>query len=211
MHKIRFAAIPLLFALLCGCGQKTVNAAPEEAPEMLPAETAAAPRESLVSFTKEEGPEEGILLTCWSYAGTEAAEFYTVLFPVPEEFPYPAGTVYEGAKAALLGGTVMGDGESGTAEYVLIKKDGGPETLLTLMYSRDRVALLELDDGMLSFCRQDKNTGLWTVVFTDDGPLGFADAALMLEGILETYGMVPVLEAYGLAPGEALDLSPVTE
>lgn len=226
----------LVLLLVCGCSEKAGNApaapaAPTEAavtaeptaaaveltaaavpaqtpvPEQAPAvETPAPAAPERLAFTEDEGPEAGIRLTLWTYDGLDAAEFYTLLVPTPEEFPFSIGTMYEGPDAALLSGVVRGDRESGTAELLLIK-DGGAETVLTLMYARDRVALLELDAGMLSYIRQDPATGLYLVVFTDDGPLSFADAAAVWEGLLQTHALAPVYTDYGIGPDAVADLS----
>lgn len=199
MKTIRTITLLFLVLLLCGCANKGVIA---EAGETVPVPGA----DSRLSFLREEGPEPGVELTCWSYAGEEAAEFCSILLPVQEEFPLAVGTMLEGRHAALLTGVVRGDGEGGTAEMVLVSEEDGAETVLTLMYSRDRVALLELDAGMLSFCRQDPATGLWTVVFTDDGPLSFSDAGMLLEGLTEKYGLAPAYVYYGLDPAGLMDL-----
>ena len=169
---------------------------PVGTPEEPPAQASASRR---LSFTEEEGPEEGVRITYWSYDGNEVAEFLAVPVPVPEEFPIEIGTMYEGTDAALLSGVVRGDSEGGTAELVLVT-DLNTETVLTLMYSRERVALLELDADMLSFCLHDDASGLWTVVFTDDGPLSFAAAGAMLTGLTEKYALSPVFLRYGLDP-----------
>ena len=200
MKTDRILALLLTVFLLAGCGQKTGNAAEK------PSAAQTVPKESLLTSYTDEGPEKGISLTCWSYNGNEAAEFLTILLPTPEGFPLSVGDMYEGADTALLTGVVRGDGESGTAELLLVDKDGRSETVLTLMYSRDRVALLELDDGMRDFCCQDEATELWTVVFTDDGPLSFEDAGTLLEGVTEKYSLAPVFRAYGLDPDGLFDL-----
>lgn len=166
----------------------------------------AAPEKSLLSFTEDEGPEEGAELTYWSYNGSDAAEFITILLPVQEGFPLSIGTMLEGPDAALLSGVVRGDRESGTAELVLAAKDGSTETVLTLMYSRDRVSLMELDADMGSFCRRDEATGLYTVAFTDDSALSFENAGLLLEGLTEKYTLAPAFTSYGLDPAGLLDL-----
>ena len=206
MKTIRTITLLLLIFLLCGCGNKAVTA--DAAHTGVPAvmEAAAAPeRATLLSFTEDEGPEKGAELTCWSYAGNEAAEFLTILLPMQEEFPLMIGTMYEGKDAALLTGVVRGDSEGGTAELILADEDGA-ETVLMLMYSRDKVALLELDAEMLSFCRQDAATGLWMVVFTDDGPMSFSNAAMLLEGLTEKYSLEPAFQYYGLDPARLMDL-----
>ena len=202
MKTIRLTALLLLVCLVCGCGEKTASASQTDATTGPAGES----RESLLTFTVEEGSEEGTLVTRWVYADEDTAEFCPVLPPVPEGFPVMIGTMYEGAASALLTGTVWGDTESGTAECVLVMKGESPETVLTLMYSRDKVALLELDADMLSFCRQDEKTGLFLTVFTEDGPLSFEDAGSMLEGILEAHGMTAVYEGYGLTSDKVTDL-----
>lgn len=216
MKRNKTAALLLAVFLLAGCGKGSASASTAKATETLVNEEtvvltvsdgASAPKtESLLSFWEDEGPEEGIRMTGWSYNGAEAAEFCSILLPVPEGFPIDIGTMYEGPEAALLCGAVRGDAESGTAEMILAEKSGETQTLLTLMYSRDRVALLELNADMLSFCAHDEASGLWSVVFTDESELSFEDAAQMLEGVLESYSLSPAFSCYGLAPAGNMDL-----
>lgn len=187
--------------------------AAEEAPVPAPEAPASAvpaapvrPEKSLLSFLEDEGPEEGAELTYWSYDGEDAAEFITILLPAQDGFPLNIGTMLEGPDAALLSGVVRGDREGGTAELVLVIKGGGTETVLTLMYSRDRVSLLELDADMGAFCRRDPVSGLYTVAFTDDGALSFESAGELLAGLTEKYALAPAFLTYGLEPEGLLDL-----
>lgn len=187
-------------------------AAPAPVPTQI---TAAAPepvQNGRLSFTEEEGPEEGVRMTCWSYAGNEVASFYAFLLPAPEGFPPVIGTMYEGPEAALLTGVVSGDRESGTAELLLVTADDDTDTLLTFMYARDRVALLELDADMRSYTVQDPVTGLYLVVFTEEGPISFADAGLLLEETVRQHALVPAYAQYGLEGSAVTDLRvPVSE
>ena len=169
-------------------------------------ETPAFTAPGMITFTAEEGPEEGVQLTRWACNGTEAAEFLSILLPLPEGFPIRIGTMYEGPEAALLTGTLRGDAESGTAEVLLVTADGETEPVLTLMYARDRVSLLELDEDLADFCYYDETAELWLAAFAEEDVLSFNAAAMRLEGFAETCSLTPVIACYGLDPAAVMDL-----
>lgn len=159
----------------------------------------------------EAGDEEGEGPASAEYYSDDGilAVFSAVKLELPGEFPVRAGEAYEGKDGSMFfAGAVYGDGENGTVDFILLADKGeGPEaeTVLSVIYSRDRIALLEMDDGMKLW---QNGAGLYLAAVSDNGTLSKEEAAALLNDVFEEYGLTElVFTDYDVAPGSVLDLS----
>lgn len=167
----------------------------------------AVTAQAVTGVWTETGDEEGEGPAAVEYYCDEGilSVFSTILIDMPASFAVKPGEMYAGRDGSLLyAGAVYGDEENGTFDFVLVTEtEEGPEaeTVLSVIYSPDRIALLEMDDGMNLWTNE---AGYYLAAVGDDGSMPKEEAAALLTGLFKDYRMDELLFTDYDAPEDAL-------